>query len=61
MNSFTRILPAVGEDFSSHTEESGITGFLGVWGRGVRGASNSLEPSSGPSPYVAVGNAWLLP
>ena len=48
----------MGEDFSGHTEESGTTGSLGVWGRG---ASNSLVPSGGPSPYVAVGDAWLLP
>ena len=46
-----QIQPAVGEDFSAHTEESGTTGFLGVWGRG---ASNSLVPSGGPSLYVAV-------
>ncbi len=53
-----RIRPAVGEDFSGHTEESGTTGSLGVWGRG---ASDSLVPSGGPSLYVAVGDAWLLP
>ncbi len=47
-----RIRPAVGEDFSGHTEESGTTGSLGVWGRG---ASNSLVPSGGPSLHVAMG------
>ncbi len=47
-----RIRPAVGEDFSGHTEESGTTGSLGVWGRG---ASNSLVPSGGPRLHVAVG------
>ncbi len=34
------------------------TGSLGVWGRG---ASNSSAPSGGPSLYIAVGDAWLLP
>ncbi len=53
-----RIRPVVGEDFSGHTEESGTTGSLGVWGRG---ASDSSVPSGGPSLYVAVGDAWLLP
>ncbi len=47
-----RIRPAVGENFSGHTDESGTTGSLGVWGRG---ASNSLVPSGGPSLHVAVG------